>query len=55
MIPLEYHEFADIFSESKSKTLAPHCPYNLHIDLEEGASPPLGPIYSLSPPELKAL
>jgi len=35
----EYHEFADI--------LPPHCPYDLKINLEEGAQPPVGPIYSL--------
>jgi hypothetical protein len=54
-LPIEYHDFADVFSETKSETLAPHRPYDLRIDLEEGSSPPLGPIYSLSPPELEAL
>ena len=54
-IPPEYHEFADIFSKSKADTLPPHRPYDLKINLEEGASPPLGPIYSLSPAELATL
>jgi hypothetical protein len=35
--------------------LAPHQPYDLHIDLEPGMEPPPGPVYSLSPLELEAL
>ncbi|CAA7267884.1 unnamed protein product [Cyclocybe aegerita] len=41
--------------KSKADTLAPHHPYDLKIDLEEGAEPPLGRMYSLSPTELQAL
>jgi hypothetical protein len=44
-----------VFSQSKAYTLAPHHEYNLKIDLEEGTSPPLGTMYSLSPIELEAL
>ena len=33
---------------------APHQPYNLKIELEEGTSPLFGPIYSLSQSELKS-
>jgi len=44
-VPSEYHEFANIFSETK--VLTPHHPYDLKINLEEGAQPPVGPIYSL--------
>jgi len=47
-IPEEYHEYADIFSKSKAETLAPHCPYDLQIDLEKNSHPPVGTIYSLS-------
>ena len=54
-VPLEYHDYADVFSKSKADTLPPHRPYDLKINLEEGTSPPLGPIYSLSPAELAAL
>jgi hypothetical protein len=50
-----YHEFADVFSKVRADTLAPHRPYDIKINLEEGASPPIGPIYSLSASELKAL
>ena len=51
----EYHDFTDIFSKSKTGVLADHCPYDLKITLEDRASPPLGPIYSLSQEELLAL
>ena len=54
-VPSEYHEFADIFSKTKAEVLPPHCPYNLKINLEEGAQPLVGPIYSLSAFEQEAL
>ena len=54
-VPSEYHEFANIFSKSKAEILPPHRPYNLKINLEEGAQPPVGPIYSLSASEQEAL
>ncbi|CDO74296.1 hypothetical protein BN946_scf184839.g1, partial [Trametes cinnabarina] len=54
-VPEEYHEFADVFSKSKADELPEHRPYDLKIDLEEGATPPLGPICSLSKVELDTL
>ncbi|SJL04355.1 uncharacterized protein ARMOST_07721 [Armillaria ostoyae] len=54
-VPAEYHDFADVFSDSLSENLLEHRPYDLKINLEEGTSPPLGPIYSLLESELKAL
>ena len=54
-IPEDYHEFADVFSKSQASTLPPHRPYDLKIDLEEGAEPPIGRMYSLSETEMKAL
>ena len=51
----EYHDFADVFSKSKASVLADHCPYDLKITLEDGVSPPLGPIYLLLQEELLAL
>ena len=54
-IPEEYHEFADVFSQGKVETLPAHHSYDLKINLEEGAEPPPGCIYSLSPSELGAL
>src|SRR5260221_1833732 len=54
-IPVDYHEFHNVFSDAKANMLPPHQPYNLQISLEEGAKPFHGLIYSLLPPELMAL
>src|SRR5258705_6419715 len=54
-IPREYLEFCEVFSGEKANILAPHRPYDLKINLEEGTKPFHGLIYSLSPPELTAL
>jgi len=54
-VPSEYHKFANVFSKTKAEVLPPHCPYDLKINLEEGAQPPVGPIYSLSASEQEAL
>ncbi len=54
-IPEDYHEYADVFSKSSASTLPPHRPYDLKIELEEGASPPIGRMYSLSETEMVAL
>jgi hypothetical protein len=54
-IPEEYHDYADVFSEAKANNLAPHRPYDLKINLEEGTTPPHGPMYSLSQLELETL
>ena len=54
-VPKEYHNFADVFSKGKADTLPPHRPYNLKINLEDGAIPPIVLIYSLSQSEMGAL
>ena len=55
-IPEEYHDYADVFSKAKADTLAPHRPYDLNINLEEGTSPPpITAMYSLSQSELQTL
>jgi len=54
-VPSEYHKFADIFSKTKAEILTPHHPYDLKINLEEGAQPLVGLIYSLSASEQEAL
>ena len=46
-IPLDYHNFANVFSKTKADILAPHCEHDLKIDLEEGTSPPIGTTYIL--------
>lgn len=55
VVPEEYHDFADVFSEGFAKSLPPHRPYDHKIDLEEGTSPPSRKIYNMSETELKAL
>ena len=54
-VPEEYHNYADVFSKANTSTLPPHREYNLKIELEEGTTPPLRTIYSLSLVELAAL
>ena len=54
-IPKEYHDFADVFSKAKAEKLALHWPYNLKINLEEGTSLPIVPMYPLSQSKLKVL
>jgi len=54
-VPSEYHKFADVFSKTKAETLPPHCPYDLKINLKEGAQSLVGPIYSLSVSEQETL
>ena len=54
-VPLDYHDFTNVFSKTCACMLAPYQPYDLKIELEEGTSPPFGPIYSLSQSELKSL
>jgi len=36
-VPSKYHKFANVFSKTKAEVLPPHHPYDLKIDLEEGA------------------
>jgi len=54
-IPEEYHKYTNVFSKSKAETLAPHCPYDLQIDLEKDSHPPVGTIYLLSKFEQETL
>ena len=49
----DYHKFTDVFSKTRASAPTPHRSYDLKIELEEGTSPPFGPIYSLSQSELK--
>jgi len=46
-IPSEYHKFADIFSKTKAEVLTPHYSYDFQINLEEGAQPLVGFIFSI--------
>ena len=44
----KYYEFADIFNKTKAKVLTPYHPYDLKINLEEGAQPLVSLILSFS-------
>ena len=44
-----------LFKKAVADILPPHWQYDHKITLKEGFTPPFGPIYSLSIPELKAL
>ncbi|KAH8145247.1 uncharacterized protein LAJ45_10684 [Morchella importuna] len=54
-IPVEFQEYADVFSKEGAARLPDHSEWDHTIPLMEGKQPPWGPIYSLSPPEDKAL
>jgi hypothetical protein len=54
-VPTEYHDLVDVFSKKRANTLPAHQPYDLKIELEDGATPPFSPIYSLSQFELRTL
>jgi hypothetical protein len=54
-IPEEYREFTKVFSKEEADKLPPHREYDHRIPIEEGKSPPFGPIYQLSPVELEVL
>ena len=54
-IPKEYHDFTNVFSKAKAEKLAPHWPYDLKINLEEGTSVPIVPMYTLSQSKLEVL
>ena len=47
-VPKIYSHFSDVFSKGSADSLPPHREYNLKIDVDESAKPPLGPIYPLS-------
>ena len=51
----EYYDFIQLFKKAVADVLPLHWKYDHKITLEEGFTPPFGPIYLLSIPELKAL
>jgi transposase InsO family protein len=47
--------FADVFDEKEADVLPEHRKYDISIDLQEGSTPPFGPIYNLTQTEMAAL
>ena len=55
MVPKEYHDLGGVFCKSRATTLPPHRPYDCAIELQSGATPTRGRIFSLSRPEREAM
>jgi hypothetical protein len=54
-VPKEFHDYADIFSETEACNMLPHCPYDHAVKMEPGAKAPWGPVYNMSGLELESL
>ena len=54
-VPPKYHDFLDIFVNKEATELPPHWAHDIKIELEEGKSPPFGPIYTLMDKEKEVL
>lgn len=54
-VPQEYHQHLEVFSRKASDQLPGHRPYDHKIEVEEGKTPPFGPLYGMSRNELKVL
>jgi hypothetical protein len=50
-LPEEYSEFKDVFIAKEVDKLPPHQLYDLKIELEPGAKPKIGMVYSLTKEE----
>jgi hypothetical protein len=55
LVPHEYHDFIDMFSEELAQEIPLHHDYNHWIELKEGTTPPHGKLYNMSEVELKTL
>ncbi|GAW09151.1 retrotransposon nucleocapsid protein [Lentinula edodes] len=54
-IPIQYQNYLDVFSPGEARTLPPHRPYDIKIETEGDAIPPIGKLYNMSEKELKSL
>ena len=55
-VPPKYRPWADtVFNPSKFEDLPDHRPYDIEIELNEGKTPPFGPIYRLTSVEREAV
>ena len=54
-VPSKYHEYLSLFVEKEVTELPPHHTHDIKIELEQGKSPPFGPIYALTDKEKEVL
>jgi len=54
-LPKPYWQYTELFEEKKAKMLAPRRTFDHALNLQEGAEPPLGPIYPMSAHQLNEL
>ena len=54
-VPSKYQDYLHVFSKRQGTTLPPRRAYDHKIETDPGATPPFGPIYSLSEVEQLAL
>ena len=55
ILPLEYHDYLSVFSQSEADKLPSHRPCDHKIELQPGKEPSYGPLYNMSQDELKVL
>jgi len=54
-VPIEFRQYLGIMGKEAAEALPDHRPYDCQINLQEGSTPPWGPIYPLSEEELQVL
>ena len=54
-IPEKYQSFNEVFDKKRADILPEHRVYDMEINLQPGKTPPWGPIYKTSEPELAAI
>lgn len=54
-LPVQYHDFLDVFDRTQANILPPHRPWDHSIDLQPGKNPPVSRPYSMNQNELRAL
>jgi hypothetical protein len=54
-IPMQYHNFKNVFEKKNANILSEHRPYDCAIELQDEAQLPFEPIYNLSQTELATL
>ncbi|KAI1007964.1 hypothetical protein K3495_g267 [Podosphaera aphanis] len=54
-LPLQYHDFLDVFDRKQANSLPPHRPWDHVIDLQSGKQPSVARPYSMNMHKLKTL